>query len=290
VRPADLLAKLEANIMRGEDRGVSTGWANLDQFYTVKKGELCIITGVPSHGKSEFLDALMHNLALHHGWKFAMFSPENKPFERHLRKIIERHAGCSVRIEGDYGRPPTLMNGKKLSEGYQFAHEHFRWIDLAGESTTLGNMCEWFSHEIIENGIDGIVIDPWGDIEHKRPARMNETEYISFMLTQLREFARAMNVALWIVAHPRIMQRGKDGKFPMPSLWDISGSAHWRNRADVGLVVYREDLKKHELKVEVAKVRFKSTGKPGTAHFSYDYQSGRISPMFVEDHSGRGDQ
>ena len=44
-------------------------------------GELTIVTGVPNSGKSEWIDALLCNLATEHGWSFAMCSMEKKVSE-----------------------------------------------------------------------------------------------------------------------------------------------------------------------------------------------------------------
>lgn len=41
-------------------------------------GELTIITGVPNSGKSEWIDALMVNLADRFGWRFGLCSMEKK--------------------------------------------------------------------------------------------------------------------------------------------------------------------------------------------------------------------
>ena len=43
---------------RGErSGGLSTGWPVLDEFTTIRPGGLSIVTGIPNHGKSEFVDA-----------------------------------------------------------------------------------------------------------------------------------------------------------------------------------------------------------------------------------------
>ena len=44
----------------------------------VVPGELSIVTGVPNSGKSEWIDALLCNLAEQCGWSFAMCSMEKK--------------------------------------------------------------------------------------------------------------------------------------------------------------------------------------------------------------------
>ena len=42
----------------GRVGGLSTGWLNVDRFYTVRAGEVTIVTGIPSHGKSEVVDII----------------------------------------------------------------------------------------------------------------------------------------------------------------------------------------------------------------------------------------
>ena len=44
----------------------------------VVPGELTIITGVPNSGKSEWIDALMVNLADKFGWRFGVCAMEKK--------------------------------------------------------------------------------------------------------------------------------------------------------------------------------------------------------------------
>lgn len=48
----------------GMTRGQSTGWACLDAFYTVALATMTAIIGIPGMGKSEFLAALLLNLAV----------------------------------------------------------------------------------------------------------------------------------------------------------------------------------------------------------------------------------
>src|SRR5262249_55244168 len=68
----------------GLERGRSTGWRELDRYYTVRPGEVTALSGIPNHGKSNFLDNMAVNLARLHSWRFALFSPENLPIEQHM--------------------------------------------------------------------------------------------------------------------------------------------------------------------------------------------------------------
>lgn len=164
-------------------------------------------------------------------------------------------------------------------------------------------------------GIRGLVIDPYNELDHQRPAAMSETEYVSQMLTKVKRFAQVgwgwgwgcveggrgrggggpprcaaawhrpgvracavegvggvrlfrnragsaptplcsthpastqprppttaprpqtTGVHVWFVAHPRQL---REWKGQAPNLYDISGSAHFINKADNGIVVHRD--------------------------------------------------
>ena len=85
-------------------------------------------------------------------------------------------------------------------------------------------------------GIRGLVIDPYNELDHQRPSNVSETEYVSQMLTKIKRFAQHYDVATWFVCHPKQIQNWTGAA---PNLYDISGSAHFVNKADVGLVVHR---------------------------------------------------
>ena len=80
----------------GLKAGARTGWQSLDKYYSVAEGQFTVVTGWPSSGKSEWLDALLVNLASQ-GWKIAMFSPENHPVPVHISKLMEKNYGYAVR-------------------------------------------------------------------------------------------------------------------------------------------------------------------------------------------------
>jgi twinkle protein len=107
---------------------------------------------------------------------------------------------------------------------------------------------------------------------------MTETEYVSQMLGKVKRFAANHGVHCWFIAHPAKPQRDKYGKIPVPTLYDISGSANWVNKADVGLVVHRDPLARPpQVDIHIRKCRFKSVGKPGCATLDYDIATGRYS-------------
>lgn len=63
-----------------------------------------------------------------------------------------------------------------------------------------------------------------------------ETEYVSQMLTKIKRFAQHHSCHVWFVAHPKQLQQWDGGA---PNLYDISGSAHFINKCDNGIVIHR---------------------------------------------------
>lgn len=261
----DDILRLYAN---GLERGVRTGWSKLDALYTVRPGELTIVTGVPSSGKSNFVDCLFVNLAALHEWRLALFSPENLPTEQHMAAIAEKyigkpfHKGATIR-----------MSETELERALAWVGEHCTWIMPASEDDwTVEKVLAAAGKLCLRHGIRGLVIDPWNELESLRPAQMTETEYISAALKRIRVFARQRGVHVWVVVHPSKLRRGDDGKYPVPTLYDCAGSAHWRNKADNGIVVWR-DLSsddRAEIEIHVQKVRFRTVGKRGSCTLYYE--------------------
>lgn len=81
---------------------------------------------------------------------------------------------------------------------------------------------------------------------------------------------------VWFVAHPRQLQQWRG---EAPNLYDISGSAHFINKADNGIVVHRNREpgaeNAAEVQILVRKVRNKVAGTLGEAVLEYDRVNGR---------------
>lgn len=250
----------------GWEKGVSTGWDEVDRFFTVRPGELTVVTGIPNSGKSNWVDALAVNLAAIHGWHFAMFSPENQPIEDHMARIMEKYA----RVPFHQG-PMERMDEETFQSSMHWAHEHFTWVLPDDDHDwTVDNVLEIAKALIFRKGIRALIIDPWNELEHARPQGMNETDYIGASLKRMRQFARHHGIHLFVVTHPAKLIRDRDGTYPVPTLYDVSGSAHWRNKADNGLCVWR-DFKDDSAAVEVhvQKIRFRQIGRVGLAKLRY---------------------
>jgi twinkle protein len=268
---SDFAESLLNRYRNGAERGLSTGWPSLDEFYTVMPGEWTLVTGIPGHGKSELLDALTINLARNQGWPFAVFSPENQPIEYHIQKLAEKFIGKPM----DRG-PTERMNEADLDMAVTWLKA--RYTFLLPEEPTLEALLDMARHLVKSKGIRGFVLDPWNEIDHMRPKDLSETEYISKCLTNLRRFARSNDVHVWVVAHPTKLLKDKDGKYPCPTPYDVAGSAHWRNKADNCLAIWRDPTSTgHEVEIHVQKVRKKVNGRVGMATLRYNLATGQYS-------------
>lgn len=268
----DLSGKIDRLYNQGWEKGVSTGYPSLDPYYTVRPGEFTVVTGIPNSGKSNWLDATTVNIADMHGWNIAMFSPENQPLEDHMARIIEKWCGMPF----NHG-PTERMSESALQVGKQWASDHFTWIlPDDDQEWTIETVLDVARQLVFRKGIRGLVIDPWNEMEHLRPQGMSETEYISSALKRIRNFGRRYGVHIWLIAHPSKLYRDKDGEYPVPTMYDIAGSAHFRNKADNGLCVWRDlsDPKSMVVEIHVQKIRFRQIGKIGTAELAYNHVIG----------------
>jgi twinkle protein len=85
------------------------------------------------------------------------------------------------------------------------------------------------------------------------------------------------------VAHPTKIKK-EAGKYEIPTLYQISGSANFFNKTDNGFTVYR-DYQTGEVVVYIQKVRNEFVGKIGQVSFRYDKFTGRYSETgdFISD-------
>ncbi|KAK8296364.1 hypothetical protein V6Z12_D05G119900 [Gossypium hirsutum] len=258
----------------GYEFGVSTGWRALDNLYNVVPGELTIVTGVPNSGKSEWIDALLCNLNEGVGWKFALCSMENKVRD-HARKLLEKSIKKPFFGVG-YGSNVERMSVEELEKGKKWLNDTFQLIRCENDSLpSIQWVLELARAAVLRHGVQGLVIDPYNELDHQRPVSQTETEYVSQMLTKIKRFAQHHSCHVWFVAHPRQLHHWIGAP---PNLYDISGSAHFINKCDNGIVIHRNrdpeagpvDL----VQVCVRKVRNKVVGNIGDAFLSYDRVTG----------------
>jgi len=251
---------------KGTGKGFSTGYTSLDRIYTVAPGQMTVVTGYPSSGKSNWVDQMMVNLAKNQDWKHAICSFENLP-EVHITRLMEIYTGKQF-FEGK----DRMTEGERQA-AFNWVKEHFLFIDSSGEEpSTIDSILSRARAAIKRMGCRGLVIDPYNYIDVSRDT--TETENISAMLTKVQKFCKAHDMHTWFVAHPSKINRSGMEQ-PRPDGMAISGSMAWWAKADCGVTIHRGDG--HEVEVAVWKCRYRWVGSQGETSLMYNVRSGTYS-------------
>jgi twinkle protein len=248
-----------------EIRGHLTGLQPLDEDLEFKlaTGRFMVLTGIPNMGKSEFLDALVLNMAIGHNWKTLYFSPENNPEDEHVVAHIERFTGKRLR---DCTRA-------QIEQAVAYLDRMMSWTNPKDKS--LDNILKIAKEKHAKDGLHILIIDPWNYVTLDRRNEMLH-ESLSISLNKITSFSRDNDILVIVVAHPKNLSPDKNGIIQPPSLYDISDGANWRNKCDYGVVVHRPDLSRNQLLVSVGKRKKKWMGKIGQTLLDYDIYSGRF--------------
>ena len=113
--------------------------------------------------------------------------------------------------------------------------------------------------------IDCAIVDPWNELDHLRERDESLTEYVGRAIKLLKRLAKTLGIMVVVVAHPTKLKSDET-----PGLYDISDSAHWSNKADVGIILTREQ-NSTELQIHVKKVRHqRQVGRPGEVRWTWN--------------------
>lgn len=236
----------------------STGWPELDSIWKLYPGQFTICTGVAGHGKSTLLLNVVVNIARQSGVKTFMYVPENEGHIHEKMKLI-------------WGREP----GFDAFAGDQCFVQSAQPPAYDSVAKTLQWVLDRAVIAVERDGVDLLLIDPWNELERAKPKDQLLSDYIGQCLMHLKQFCRAMNVAVILVAHPTKagVEQGKT-----PTLADIEGSMNWFNKCDNGLIVVRDPIAA-SAKVISAKCREIGAGKRGECHFFVDPNTGLFTPQ-----------
>lgn len=262
-RPMDFWDDTSDLYQNGRERGYDLEWPSMRPLMQIVRGLIYVFTGMPGHGKTEFVLNIAMHLSMSNGARWAIFSPENYPAKEMnanlVEKVLKQQFFGADRIEFE------VMKKALVS----VLDKHVVYLGVTDDSVTLDQILNTAK----ELDIDGLIIDPYNELESTRPTTMSSTEFVGYNLMRLRRFAKLNNKMVFVTAHPVKVKKDEDGKVPVVELYDIADSAHWRNKADFGVSVYR-NKETGMTDVYVQKVRFRHHGKIGCASLSFDTFSG----------------
>jgi twinkle protein len=275
IKVNDIFADIKTLFETGTQPGLNIQMPDVDNVITWEAGRLVTVTGIPGHGKSEFVDYLVSRLNFIYGWRAAYFTPENYPLKYHYAKIYEKYVGKKFSRE--------RCNEDEFNIAYEHIRDNYFYI-MDEEDNSVEMVIESAKSLVKNRGIKILVIDPYNKLEHLQQRGESETQYISRFLDAITSFAKFNNVMVILVAHPKKMQKGQNGFYEIPNLYDISGSAHFYNKTDYGITIYRNYNDngtgyQNTVAVHVQKVKFKHLGESGVIDLNYNYTNGRFESL-----------
>jgi replicative DNA helicase len=245
-----------------------TGMRDIDSLFTLPRGMLTILTGLPGSGKSTFLDWLLMQYAEKADGRPVFFSPEQGPPARHLIGLVHSRIG----------KDPVTADMDTVEDARQWWMDRVSWIQDDRDNTASAVLA--IARSRAAKGANILVIDPYNNMT---PDQKHDRQdlYIQDLLRKVKRFARDTNMAVVIVAHPKSVPlvSGTDSVFRVPTAGDISGGQEWWNHADLIATVWRNQSGERpdvygdpqQVQLVVQKVRdVGRVGRQGRVRFYYD--------------------
>ena len=255
-------------VKNGFKPGFQVGLQNFDDIFSTYTGQFITVTGIPSSGKSDFVDQMVVGYNNNYGWKTAFASPENQPTYLHAHKLMRKHwQGMPTRDD---------INGEKWNQVADHCNSNYFHIDM--ERYTLESVLRKGAELVKRKGIKCLVIDPFNKVRDVDCKTEDVNRYTMEYLSKIEIFAKKYDVLVFIVAHPTKMYKNQDGKIDEPTMYNIKGGGEWYDASYHGILVHR-DYEQKTVKAKVLKVKFQNLGENGAeAHFKWEPKSGCFIP------------
>ena len=261
--------ELKDFVKHGFKPGFQIGLKNFDEIFSTYTGQFITVTGIPSSGKSDFVDQMVVGYNKMYGWKTAFASPENQPIYLHAHKLMRK-------CWGDMPSPSDIGGGR-WKEVSEHVNDNFYFIDM--DKYNLESVLRKGAELVKRKGIKCLVIDPYNKIRDAHAVSDDVNRYTMDYLSKIESFCKKYDVLTFIVAHPTKMQRDQNGKIQEPTMYNIKGGGEWYDASYHGLLVHR-DYEAKNTKVKVLKVKFQNLGENGAeSFFTWEPKSGSFVPQ-----------
>ena len=250
-------------VRNGFKPGFQVGLSNFDDIFSTYTGQFITVTGIPSSGKSDFVDRMVVGYNRNYEWKTAFASPENQPTYLHAHKLMRK---C-------WGGMPTAADiySDRWNQIADHCNTNFFHIDM--ERYTLEAVLKKGAELVKRKGIKCLVIDPFNKVRSNDQSG-DVNVYTLEYLQKIETFAKKYDVLVIVVAHPTKMYKDGNGKIEEPTMYNIKGGGEWYDASYHGLLVHR-DYEAKTVKCKVLKVKFQNLGENGAeAHFKWQPDSG----------------
>ena len=237
--------------------GLDTGDEYLDEFFKYKR-EFLVINGISNVGKTTFALYLMVNVSIRHGWKWIVYSAENK-----TAAIKAKLMSFAVNL------PLSEMRNSEINEAYKWVNKHFKVVSN-NQVYSYTDLIVFGEKLLRQGNYDGFFIDPYNalKIEMSQGNALSTHEYHYEAASELLTFSNKHTIAVWVNAHAVTEAQRRKGpdELPIaPYAEDTEGGGRTVNRSDCFLTFHRKvqhpeyDMRR-TMEFHVRKVRETETG------------------------------
>ncbi|MDO4810563.1 MAG: replicative DNA helicase [Eubacteriales bacterium] len=252
---------------------ISYGIREVDEGSFTEHGDVVMIGGYPSAGKTAFSLALAYNMAKTHNVGY--FSFETKP-----AKLTDRLATHSLQIGFDAIKRKALDESDWVTvaeKGEEFISRNLTFIAASGMTVS---QIESVSRAY---GFDVIYIDYVQQIKPETDSRLSRTEQVAEISRELHVFAQTSGTL--VVELAQLTRADKSSSWREPDMFDLKESGQFEQDADGIMLLFRPDPKSDydQQKTRILKIAKNKEGRLGKWPLFFDGNHQTFSVMIGED-------
>lgn len=249
---------------RGEHIGVKTGIRGIDAHIgRMEPGNLVIVAGRPSHGKSALACTIAMN-ATKAGKKILWFTLEMNAVET-ARRIVSFLSG----VDNKKFKSPNLQamteeeRGMYIQGCEELAHRGL----LLSEITDQTPIDLWRTAQGVKaaGGLDLVIVDYIGLVSAGSKKKENRNQEVSYITRMLKNMAQALQVPVLALSQ---LNRANDKEGRLPRLSDLRDSGSIEQDANIVMLIQRDShfaedgtiVYDNTAVLDIAKVRDGETG------------------------------
>jgi len=243
--------------------GLTTGDEKMDEHFRYKK-DFTIINGHSNIGKTTFGLYMLVNSSILHGWKWLIYSSENKTASVKMR-LMEMASDIPVK----------QMTYAQRKEGFKWVNKHFTVVSNNDVYSYI-DLIMFCEKVTSQQHIDGFFIDPYNSlkIEMTQNRNVGTHEYHYEAASEFLTYAKRKDIAIWLNTHAVTeaqRMKGEDGLPIAPFAEQTEGGGKFVNRCDNFLTFHRkiqhpEPHMRKTMEFHVRKVRETETGGSPTSY------------------------
>lgn len=208
-------------------KGLTTGLESLDRFFLFKRGNFNVYNGFDNVGKSTTLWYLCLLSSMFHGWRWIIYSAENRNGSV-VKRLIEFYCGEKIH----------LLKQSQFEDAYRFIKSRF---------TIINNEQMYNFKDVLtiteklqrQSKYDGLLLDPYNalKIDLADNSKLSTHEYHYEAASEMQMFAKKNDICVYLNCH---VITGAMRMKTAPMKADTEGGGKFANKADDFVTIHRE--------------------------------------------------